>query len=294
MPSGNCLQALGFGAQPFAEPDHVAALVHGDGDADRIVPLNAHARRRRIGKAAPDAWRCRRGGRGGRRPGCRSRECSPPTEVARDANAHAVGRRLVETRGRHRVLPLQGVEDRQRIEAERRQLGVRNLDVDLLVLDADHLDLLHVGHLPQFAADAVGFTAQRGEVEAVAGQREDVDEGVAEFVVDEGAEDALRQRMPHVADLLAHLVPRFRNFLLRRVVLEQNGDQRLAGARLRAQHVDPRHFLQLLLDAFGDLQLHFLRRRARPQRAHDHRLEGEVRVLGAAELEVREARRQAS
>jgi hypothetical protein len=57
---------------------------------------------------------------------------------------------------------------------------------------------------------------------------------------------------------------------------------------LRAHDVDPRHFLQLLLDAFGDLLLDFVRRRARPQGAHDHRLEGEVRVLGAAELEVRE------
>jgi hypothetical protein len=51
--------------------------------------------------------------------------------------------------------------------------------------------------------------AQRGEVEAVAGERVDGDEGVAELVVEERAEDALRQRVPHVADLLAHLVPGF-------------------------------------------------------------------------------------
>lgn len=93
--------------------------------------------------------------------------------------------------------------------------------------------------------------------------------------------------MPHVTDLLADLVPGFRNLLLRGVVLEQNGDQGLAGARLRAQYVDPGDFLQALFDPFGDLQLHFVRSSARPQCTHHHRLEGEVRILGAAELEIR-------
>ncbi len=106
-------------------------------------------------------------------------------EVARDANAHAVGRRLVEAGRGHRVLLLQRVDDRQRIEPERRQLGVRDLDVDLFFLDADQLDFLDVGHLPQFAGDAIGLVAQRGEIEAVAGQGIDGDEGFAELVVDE-------------------------------------------------------------------------------------------------------------
>ena len=47
-------------------------------------------------------------------------------------------------------------------------------------------------------------------------------------------------------------------------------------------------FLQSTLDPLGHLQLHFRRRRARPQGPHDHRLEREVRVLGAPELEIRE------
>ncbi len=42
------LQAFGFHPQALAEPDHVAALVHGDGDADRVLALDAHARRRRL------------------------------------------------------------------------------------------------------------------------------------------------------------------------------------------------------------------------------------------------------
>jgi hypothetical protein len=127
-----------------------------------------------------------------------------------------------------------------------------------------------------------------GEVEAVAGQRVDGDESVAELVIDEGAKHALRQRMPHVADLLAHLIPGLGHLLFRRVVLEQHGDQRFAGPRLRAQHVHPGHFLQSPLDPLGHLQLHFRRRRAGPQGPHDHRLEREVRVLGAPELEIRE------
>jgi hypothetical protein len=42
----------------------------------------------------------------------------------------------------------------QRVEAERRQFGVRHLDVDLFVLNAEQLDLLDVRQLPQLAADA--------------------------------------------------------------------------------------------------------------------------------------------
>jgi len=66
-------------------------------------------------------------------------------EIARDANAYPVGRRFVESGRSHCVMLLQCVEDRQRIQTERRQLGVRNLDVDLFFLDADQLDFLDVG-----------------------------------------------------------------------------------------------------------------------------------------------------
>ncbi|TLD45621.1 MAG: hypothetical protein FAZ92_02110 [Accumulibacter sp.] len=282
------LQAFASGVQPFAEPDHVATAVHRDADADRIVSLHPHARRRWIGKATLDAGDVTEAEEATGGLDADFANVFHRLEVSRDADANAVGRCLVETGGSHRVLPLQGIEDGERVEPERCQLGVRHFDVDLLVLHAEQLDLLHVRQLPQFAADAVGFAAQGGEVETVAGEREDGDEGVAELVVEERADDALRQRVPHVTDLLAHLVPGIGDFLLRRVVLQQHRDQRLAGPRLRAQHVDPRHFLQFLLDALGDLQLHFRRRRSRPQRAHDHRLEGEVRILGAAEPEVRE------
>ncbi|KFB70740.1 MAG: hypothetical protein AW09_004149 [Candidatus Accumulibacter phosphatis] len=100
------LQALGFGTQTVAELDHVASLVHGDGDADRFLPLNAHAWCRGIGKTTFN------------RRDIAEAEQAPVgldadlanallrLEIARDANAHAVGRRFVEPGGSHRVLLL--------------------------------------------------------------------------------------------------------------------------------------------------------------------------------------------
>ncbi len=103
-----------------------------------------------------------------------------------------------------------------------------------------------------------------------------------------GALHALRQRVAQVGEFLANLVPRFGNLLPGRVVLEQDGNQRLSGACLRAQHVNPGDLLQALLYPFGDLQFDFVGGRTRPQGAHHHCLEGEVGVFGAAEFEVRQ------
>ena len=55
------------------------------------------------------------------------------------------------------------------------------------------------------------------------------------------------------------------------------------GLRIGVDLVDPGQFLQLLLDAVGDLVLHFLGRRARPDRADDGDLDGEGGILGAPE-----------
>jgi hypothetical protein len=113
--------------------------------------LNAHARRRRIGEAALDGGDVAEPEQAAAGLDADFANAVDRLEIAGDADAHAVGRRLVETGRGHRILLPQRVEDGQRIEAERRQLGVRHLDVDLLVLHADQLDLLDVGHLPQFA-----------------------------------------------------------------------------------------------------------------------------------------------
>ena len=66
-------------------------------------------------------------------------------------------------------------------------LALRGLDVDLLVLLADELDLVDVGHAQELVARRVGEVAQLRVAEAVAGERVEVAEGVAELVVEERA-----------------------------------------------------------------------------------------------------------
>ena len=61
------------------------------------------------------------------------------------------------------------------------------LDEDLLVLRAQHLDLRDVGHLQQPRARCLDVVAQFAEAEAVGGEAVDDAEGVAEVVVEERA-----------------------------------------------------------------------------------------------------------
>jgi len=65
-------------------------------------------------------------------------------------------------------------------------------------------------------------------------------------------------------------------------------DQRLAGLGVAAGPLEVRNLLQLLLDAVGHLPVHLFGSGPRPERAHHHAAEGEVRILAPAEIEVGE------
>ena len=106
-----------------------------------------------------------------------------------------------------RVLLRERREHHRGLDAEGRELGVGELDVDLLVLLADEVHLGDVLHAQELVADAIGHLLQLRVGVAVAGERVDVAEGVAELVVEEGADHARGKRGADVADLLAHLVP---------------------------------------------------------------------------------------
>ena len=94
---------------------------------------------------------------------------------------------------------------------EARQLLGRELDVDVFVLRAHDVDLGDVRQLQQARADVLDMVLQLAVGEAV--RREAVDDavGVAELVVEAGPDDALRQGVADVVDLLADLVPDVRD-----------------------------------------------------------------------------------
>ena len=100
--------------------------------------------------------------------------------------------------------------------------------------------------------------------EAVGRQHVERRVDVAVFVVEIRADDARRQLAPDVADLLAHLVPKLLHLGRRRLVGEENPDERNARLRIAFDAVEVGQLLQLLLDLVGDLRLHFGSRRAGP------------------------------
>jgi len=188
--------------------------------------------------------------------------------------------------GLHRVLLDDAIEHLLWRDAERRQFGVAEFDEDLFRLVADEVHLVDVRHPQQALANVFGARLEVGKAEAI--RREHVDHriDVAILVVEVRADDAGRQIAPDIADLLAHLVPQVLDLGRRRAVDEDDLNERHARLGVGFDTIEPRQFLELLLDLVGDLRLHFGCRRARPGDVHDHVLDGEGGILAAAEIEV--------
>ena len=133
-------------------------------------------------------------------------------------------------------------------------------------------------------ADALGVVAQLAVAEAVRGEAVDDPEHVAEVVVEERPDDARRQRVAHVADALAHLVPGVLDLGGRGRADEVDEDRRGARSREAAQEVEVRGFLEPAFEPLGDLLQRLVDGRTGPQGRDDHRPHGEGRILVAAEL----------
>jgi hypothetical protein len=131
--------------------------------------------------------------------------------------------------------------------------------MNLLVLRAGEVHLVDIGHAQELVARGVGEVAQLGVREAVAGDRVEIAEGIAELVVEERALHALRQRVLDIAELLAHLVPGLRHGAGQRVLAQADRDLRDTGLGVAGRVVDLGHFLQLLLELVRHLFGHLLR-----------------------------------
>ena len=281
-----------LGAQPLAQLDDVPAPGHRHAHGHHLPALVAHEHLRGIDHAAPhlgDLPELDEAGRTGGRVHAADGHAAQLLDGAEGAgHAHLqVLRAGVEhARAFHGVLRGELREHLVQVQAELRQALLRDLDVDLLRLRAEELHLGHVGHPQQPRAHVLGEDAQLLVGEAIGRQRDNGAVDVAEVVVEEGADHALRQRAAAVVQALAHLVPHARDVFRRRAVLELQECQRLAGLGVAADDVGVGHLLGQALDAVGDLLGHLLRARPRPEGLHHHDSKGEGRVLVLAELEV--------
>ncbi len=272
----------------LAEDLHVAAGLHHDAETDHRLAVEAH---RELAGIAVAAFHLRHIAQRKGPAGSTERQCQELLGRGRravDPDRHALALGLDRAGGGDGVLLAHHVEDLVDRHAQHGEPRVAELDVDLLVLHAEQVGLGHLGHAEQPKSGLLDHRLDLGVGEAVGLEGPDQAVGVAVFIVEVGAEHALRQGGLDVADLLAHLIPELGHLGRRDVVAERDVDHRLAGLGVALHVVEVGQLLQLGLELVGDLQLHLARGGAGPCSRHDHLLDGEGRVLAAAEIEVGE------
>ena len=214
-----------FAVEVLAQLEHVAVLDHGHRQADRLLAAEIHLGDRRIDVVAVDPRDVTDAQAASGHRHARVGHRSHRVQFAGDAQGNGMGRGIHGAGRHHGVLRRQRLADSLRIEAQRCQLLLRQLDEDAVVLDADEVDLGDVLQLQQALARRLDMIAQLGMREAVRGESVDGAEDIAELVVVERPDDALRQGAADVADLLAHLVPGVGHRLAARRIVQLEDDE---------------------------------------------------------------------
>ena len=150
-----------------------------------------------------------------------------------DADGHISCGRMDHARGHHRGLLGNHCEYIRRAQAERSELVLVHLDVNILFLHTKKLDLLHVFHGRQTAADFFSVFSFFFIGEIVSCDSINRAVHIIETVVDERPHDAGRKASPFIFDEVPHLMPACLYVFLGHIVLEVDIDDRLAVMRER-------------------------------------------------------------
>ena len=172
-------------AHVLAQRQDVAGVPHRDGEPDRRLPVDAEHGLRRIDGAAAHGGDVAQPEDAPADDDVDRLDVGRGIERAGDAQEDALLLALDRARRAHDVLRLQRGEDGTHVQAQSSQALGRELQVDLLVLRAEHLDLRDVRDVQQPRADRFHVVAQFAEAEAVGGEGVDDAERAAEVVVEE-------------------------------------------------------------------------------------------------------------
>src|SRR5262249_55656495 len=229
-----------------AERDDVGAVLHRDAEPERRLAAFAQNEAGRVLVAALD-------GRDVAEPEDAAvglhRHCRDRLDAGESAGhpqVDAVGRGVDRAAGYDCVLLADAVEYLLRRDAEGGELGVAELDEDLLRLLADDVDLVDVGHAQQPLADVLGASLEFGETHAVGGEHVERGIDVAVFVVEVRTGDAGGQIAADVADLLAYLGPEILDLAGRRGVAQRDLDEWDAPRRIALHEGEVGKVRQLL------------------------------------------------
>ena len=213
-------QALGRLVQALAEFEIVAALAHVDADADGRLAVDTKHLGGRIAVAALHLGDVRKLVEAPVHPQVERADAIRRQQRTGDVDQHVLIWRVDDSGRHHRILPGDRRQHVVEAELEIGELLGREVQIDLLVLVAVDVDLADVGRAQELGACGLGEVACLARGEAVIGDAVDDAEDVAELVVEEGPDHALRQRRSYVADLLADLVPDVVEVALGRRLLE--------------------------------------------------------------------------
>ena len=252
------LDGRDFFLEVLAELEHVAAVLHRDGDADGALAIEIHARLRGLDGAALDLRDVAEAENLAICVDGQRLDVLDIVKRARDAQVDVVGSRFELARRRHLVLRLERLQDGIRAHAELHEFRSLSLDVDLFFLHALELDFLDVRHLHEQAACILGRAAHFFITVAVARHGIDRAIDVVKAVVVIWPIDAVRQLALLVLAEIAHVAPRLANLRLVHVVGEVDVDDRLARARLAVDVIEARRVLELLFELVRDLVLHLV------------------------------------
>gem|GEM_PF-6564983 len=152
--------------EQLAQADDVATLAHRHAQRDHLLALEAHGDPLRLGIAALDggdvAQAHEADGAGLRvlRADRQFAQLRQAVELPVDAHPDIAVDRVEQAGALDRVLRIQLRDHRRQIDAQLRQLLVRDLDVDLFRPHAEQLDLGDVGHAQQHGAHVLGMASQ--------------------------------------------------------------------------------------------------------------------------------------
>ena len=270
----------------LAEGEDVAALEHDNADADGRFTVLVDQEIAGVLEPARDLRDVAKPERAAARLDRDRLDRVDAVERTGDAQRNALRAGLESAGGRDRILPGDSVENCAGGNAERRELGVAELDVDALFLRAVNVHLRDIRHPEQRALEIFRHAFQLGVIRAIAGDHGQDRIDVAEFIVDAGADDPRGQVGLEIAELLPELIEQLRHLFCGRVILEFHLHCREAGLRVGDDAVEIGEFLQLLLDAVRHLALHLHRGRAGPGDLNDADLDGEGGVFRATEPHV--------
>jgi hypothetical protein len=216
-------------SQGLADLDDVAAAGYRHANRQRLFAAVANERVRWIDRAALDACDVAEPEAAVAGANQRIRNGLDAVKSATRPNLDPLALGLEKTGTGDGVLLVERLNDDRLIEPERRQFGIRQLDKNLFILDAEDFNLADTGHAQQLIANPLGGILELRVIEAFCGQRVNIAKNVAVFVVEKRPLNPGRQGVADVADFFAHLVIHIRHLGRRRIVLGEKYHRRFAG-----------------------------------------------------------------